>query len=101
MTDAPQRVLVTGCGGYLANALLPHLRANWPKVHLAGVGHNAAGSQDWDALHEAETYRHTFEAQERMATIVVRRPDEARSWGRRMAALATARCACSRCLQPE
>lgn len=54
MTDAPQRVLVTGCGGYLANALLPHLRANWPKVHLAGVGHNAAGSQDWDGLHEAE-----------------------------------------------
>lgn len=33
----------------------------------------------FDALHEAETYRHTFEAQERMATIVVRRPDEARS----------------------
>lgn len=33
----------------------------------------------FDALHEAEAYRDTFEARERMATIVVRRPDEARS----------------------
>ncbi len=33
----------------------------------------------FDTLHEAEAYRRDFEARERMATIVVRRPDEARS----------------------
>lgn len=33
----------------------------------------------FDTLHQAEAYRDTFEASERMATIVVRRPDDARS----------------------
>ncbi len=33
----------------------------------------------FSSLHEAEIYRDSFEARERMATIVVRRPDEARS----------------------
>lgn len=54
MADAPGRVLVTGCGGYLANAVLPHLRASWPRARLAGVGRHTTRLQDWDALHEAE-----------------------------------------------
>ena len=33
----------------------------------------------FDTLHESEVYRASFEERERMATIVVRRPDEARS----------------------
>jgi len=54
MADAPRRVLVTGCGGYLANAILPQLRASWPQARLEGVGRHTSRALGWDALHEAE-----------------------------------------------
>lgn len=45
MTAPEPTVLVTGCGGFLAGALLRHLRQAWPEARCVGLGRRAAAGE--------------------------------------------------------